>query len=57
LSAQSAGHPLRVFYAFDPRRQAVLPIDGNKTGDGRFYEKYVRLAEEIFARSLQDEQR
>src|SRR6266487_3574818 len=39
LRIQSRGKPLRVFYAFDPRRQAVLLIGGDKTGitDKRFY--------------------
>jgi hypothetical protein len=32
LRIQSHGDPLRVFYAFDPSRSAVLLIGGNKTG-------------------------
>ena len=28
------------FFAFDPRRSAVLLIGGNKRGDGRFYEAH-----------------
>jgi hypothetical protein len=48
LRVQSAGRPLRVFYAFDPRRQAVLLIGGDKTGNDRFYEKAVPLADDIF---------
>jgi hypothetical protein len=44
----SEGRPIRVFYAFDPRRTAVLLMGGDKTGDGRFYEQrrtstWVRL--------------
>jgi len=38
---------LRVFYAFDPRRQAVLLLGGDKTGDNCFYERMVPLAEQI----------
>lgn len=30
LRIQSRGQPIRVFYAFDPRRVAVLIIGGNK---------------------------
>jgi hypothetical protein len=32
LRVQSGGHPLRIFYAFDPRRAAILLIGGDKTG-------------------------
>ena len=45
LRIQSAGRPIRVFYAFDPRRQAVLILAGDKTGDDRFYERFVPRAE------------
>jgi hypothetical protein len=41
LRIQSGGRPLRAFYAFDPKRQAVLLIDGDKTGDARFYRKMI----------------
>jgi hypothetical protein len=41
LRVQAAGHPLRVFYIFDPARSAVLLIGGDKTGDDRFYEKMI----------------
>jgi hypothetical protein len=39
LRVQSGGRPLRIFYAFDPRRSAILLIGGDKTGDRRFYER------------------
>jgi hypothetical protein len=48
LRIQSMGRPLRVFYAFDPKRQAVLPIGGDKTGDDRFYERMIPLSERIW---------
>lgn len=48
LRVQSHGRPMRVFYAFDPRRQAVLLIAGNKTGHDRFYEVFVPKAERIW---------
>jgi hypothetical protein len=32
LRVQSGGHPIRIFYAFDPRRSAILLIGGDKTG-------------------------
>nr|WP_240962344.1 type II toxin-antitoxin system RelE/ParE family toxin [Sphingobium sp. TB-6] len=36
LRIQSGGKPLRVFYAFDPRRSAILLIGGDKTGGRPF---------------------
>jgi hypothetical protein len=48
LRVQSRGIPLRIFYAFDPRRSAILLIGGEKTGDDRFYERYVPLADQLY---------
>jgi len=55
LRVQSQGRPLRVFYAFDPARQAVLLIGGDKTGDDRFYETMVPLAERIWEQYLAEQ--
>ncbi len=55
LRVQSQGRPLRVFYVFDYKRQAVLLIGGDKTGDDRFYDKFVPEAERIYARYLREE--
>lgn len=48
LRAQCDGSPLRVFFAFDPRRSAILLIGGDKTGDARFYERMIPLAEHLY---------
>jgi hypothetical protein len=48
LRVQSGGRPLRVFYAFDPRRSAILLIGGDKTGDNRFYERMVPIADDLY---------
>lgn len=48
LRVQSGGRPLRVFYAFDPRRSAILLIGGDKTGDDRFYETLVPVADDLY---------
>ncbi len=48
LRTQSGGKPLRTFFAFDPRRSAVLLIGGDKTGDDRFYERMVPIADNLF---------
>jgi hypothetical protein len=49
LRIQSGGRPLRVFYAFDPLRRAVLLLAGDKTGSNRFYQTFVPRAERIWA--------
>lgn len=54
LRIQSNGRPFRVFYAFDPVRQAVLLIGGDKTGDARFYDRMLPLAERIWKEYLDE---
>lgn len=54
LRVQSSGKPVRVFYAFDPRRSAILLIGGDKTGDGRFYEKMVPIADALYETHLEE---
>ena len=55
LRIQSKGDPIRVFYAFDPRRVAILLIGGIKTGkEKRFYSKYVRRADRIYQAHLDE---
>ena len=58
LRIQSGGKPLRIFYAFDPRRTAILLIGGNKAGDDRFYERWLPRADElydVYLKELKDE--
>ncbi len=50
---QHEGRPYRVLYAFDPRRVALLLLGGDKTGDGRWYEKAIPQAETIYAKHLE----
>lgn len=55
---QHRGRPLRTFFAFDPRRCAILLMGGDKTGDKRFYERMIPVADQLLddhLRSLQDE--
>jgi hypothetical protein len=54
LRVQSGGHPVRIFYAFDPRRSAILLIGGDKTGDNRFYEKMIPLADKLYDEHLDE---
>jgi hypothetical protein len=46
------GRPYRILYAFDPRRTAILLIGGDKTGDARWYEKNVPVADRLFDEHL-----
>ncbi|WP_273660212.1 type II toxin-antitoxin system RelE/ParE family toxin, partial [Pseudomonas aeruginosa] len=46
------GRPFRTLYAFDPRRSAILPIGGDKTGDDRWYELNVPIADRLYDEHL-----
>jgi hypothetical protein len=48
LRVQSGGRPIRIFYAFDPRRTAILLLGGDKTGDKRFYERAIPIADALY---------
>ena len=52
LRIQHRGRPYRVLYAFDPRRTAILLIGGDKTGDNRWYETHVPLADRLYDEHL-----
>jgi len=52
LRPKSGASPLRVFYAFDPRRDTVLLIGGDKAQDKRLYDRVLAVAEAIFERHL-----
>ena len=49
---RATASPLRVFYAFDPRRVAILLIGGDKTGDRRFYERMIPIADALYDEHL-----
>jgi hypothetical protein len=52
------GRPLRVLYAFDPRRMAILLIGGDKTNDPGWYDDFVPIADRLYEehiRSLRKE--
>jgi hypothetical protein len=54
LRIQHEGRPYRVLYAFDTRRAAILLMGGDKTGNDRWYEEYVPLADELYDRHLRE---
>jgi len=46
----------RVAFAFDPRRQAIFLVGGNKCGvnQSRFYKRLIQVAEHRYQEHLQD---
>lgn len=54
LRIQHAGRPYRVLYAFDPRRTAILLLGGDKTGDDRWYERHVPIADRLYDEYLEE---
>jgi len=53
LRIQHEGRPYRILYAFDPRRSAILLIGGDKTGDKRWYDQYVPVADRLYDAHLE----
>jgi hypothetical protein len=54
LRVQVLGRPFRVLYAFDPSRTAILLIGGDKTGNERWYEIHVPIADRLYDEHLRD---
>lgn len=54
LRVQHEGRPYRVLFAFDPRRMAYLLIGGDKTGNDRWYEEIIPVAEQIYEQHLRE---
>jgi hypothetical protein len=48
LRIQHRGRPYRVLYAFDPSGAAVLILGGDKTGDDRWYDKAIPIADRLY---------
>ena len=54
LRVQHSGEPYRIFFAFDPRRTAILLVGGCKAGDKRFYDRMVPLADDLYEAYLKE---
>lgn len=54
LRVQHAGDPYRILFVFDPLRQAILLCGGNKTGDKRFYDRMIPIAEKSYQQYLEE---
>ena len=53
LRTQQGGRPLRTLYAFDPRRMAILLIGGDKTGNNRWDDVNVPIADRLYDEHLE----
>jgi hypothetical protein len=49
LYREAKGQPWRFLFAFDRERAAIVLTGGCKAGDGRFYERHLRIADKRFA--------
>ncbi len=54
LCIQHQGRPYRILFAFDPRRHAIFLIGGDKTGDGRWYDVHVSVADRLYDAHLNE---
>jgi len=56
LRTKHDGQAIRTLFAFDPRRCAILLIGGDKTGDktgdNRFYERMIPMADRLYQKHL-----
>jgi len=52
LRIQHAGRPYRILYAFDPMRNVILLIGGDKTGKQRWYQQLVPVADRLYDEHL-----
>ncbi len=48
LRFEHDGAPIRILFAFDPKRQGVILLGGDKQGDKRWYETNIPIAETRF---------
>jgi hypothetical protein len=53
LRIQYQGEPWRILFAFDPLRQAILLVGGNKSGNNRWYKENIPIAEGRYERYLE----
>ncbi|MEG1226693.1 MAG: type II toxin-antitoxin system RelE/ParE family toxin [Hafnia sp.] len=54
LRIQFAGNPIRAFFAFDPKRMAIVLCAGDKTGlnEKQFYKDMIKLADAEYRKHL-----
>ena len=54
LRTQRRGEAYRTLFAFDPRRTAILLVGGKKTGDERWYDRFIPLADQLYEEHLDE---
>jgi hypothetical protein len=54
LRVQHNGEPWRVLFVFDPKRQAILLVGGNKQGNDRWYKEIIPIAEKRYKQHLEE---
>ncbi len=52
LRPRSGASPLRLLYAFDPRREALVLLGGNKATEPVFYRRAIERAEALWIAHL-----
>lgn len=52
LRIQIRGKPCRILYAFDPMRRAILLIGGFKSGNDRWYIKFIPIADNLYTHHI-----
>ncbi|MEW6184979.1 MAG: type II toxin-antitoxin system RelE/ParE family toxin [Thermodesulfobacteriota bacterium] len=53
LRVQNKQRLFRIFFAFDPRKEVILLIGGDKRGDKRFFQKMIPLADRLYDKHLE----
>ena len=54
LRIQREGRPYRILYALDTNRDALLLIGGDKTGNDRWYEIFIPVADRLYGEHLKE---
>jgi hypothetical protein len=54
LRIRHQGRPYRVLHAFNPERDAILLIGGDKTGNARWYEIFVPIADRLYPEHMKE---
>ncbi|MFM6091172.1 MAG: type II toxin-antitoxin system RelE/ParE family toxin [Dolichospermum sp.] len=53
LRIQYQGEPWRILFAFDPKRQAILLVGGNKAGNKKWYKENIPIADKRYREYLE----
>lgn len=53
LRVQIKRKVFRIFFVFDPKRNAVLLIGGDKRGNKRFYDDLIPIADKLYDEYLE----